>query len=207
LWEDVRRYEERVIGRALRDAGGVVSRAAQLLGFKHHNSLIALLNTRHKNLLHARSPIIPRRRSIVRGGQGASRVTAAAKWETRNVRVLHVEDNAIVLDAVKETLEVEGWRVEGCADGAEALKLIAGEARFDLLLLDCELPGVGGIEIVRAARRLAHRRQTPIIILSASDCVMEAHRAGANVFLRKPEDIHSLVETIAHLLNVGFKQH
>ncbi|HET6893051.1 MAG TPA: hypothetical protein VFH31_18240, partial [Pyrinomonadaceae bacterium] len=60
---EVIRYEKLLIQRALRDAGGVVSRAAQFLGFKHHQSLISLLNTRHKTLIQARSPVRPRRHS------------------------------------------------------------------------------------------------------------------------------------------------
>jgi tetratricopeptide (TPR) repeat protein len=66
LKREVLRYEAELIERALRDAGGVVSRASKLLGFNHHQTFVALLNNRHKNLLHARNPIVPRRRSIVR---------------------------------------------------------------------------------------------------------------------------------------------
>jgi tetratricopeptide (TPR) repeat protein len=62
---EVIRYERLLIQRALRDAGGIVSRAAQFLGFKHHQSLISLLNTRHKTLIQARSPVRPRRHSIM----------------------------------------------------------------------------------------------------------------------------------------------
>ena len=60
------RYEAELISRALRDADGVVSRAAKLLGFRHHQTFVALLNNRHKELLHARNPIVPRRRSLMR---------------------------------------------------------------------------------------------------------------------------------------------
>ncbi len=63
--QEIIRYEQLLIQRALRDAGGVVSRAAQFLGFKHHQSLISLLNTRHKTLIQARSPVRPRRHSIM----------------------------------------------------------------------------------------------------------------------------------------------
>lgn len=70
-WEDfsfrdqVILYERGLIERALRDAGGVVSRAARLLGFSHHQSLISLLNHRHKDLTNARSAIRPRKRALV----------------------------------------------------------------------------------------------------------------------------------------------
>ena len=66
LKHEVQRYEAELIERALREADGVVSRAAQLLGFKHHQTFIALLNNRHKELLHARNPIVPRKRPTTR---------------------------------------------------------------------------------------------------------------------------------------------
>ncbi|MDT7689574.1 MAG: hypothetical protein QOE46_2333 [Acidobacteriota bacterium] len=66
LKSEVLRYEAELIGLALRDADGLVSRAAKLLGFKHHQTFVALLNNRHKSMQHVRNPIIPRRRSITR---------------------------------------------------------------------------------------------------------------------------------------------
>lgn len=114
--------------------------------------------------------------------------------------ILFAEDSKFGSDAVRETLEAEGWRVETCADGYVALLLIRSERRYDLLLLDNELPHMNGLELARRARELAHRRETPIIMLSASECVREAHLAGANMFLRKPQDIGKIVETIARLL-------
>ena len=62
LKSEVLRYEAELIESALRDAGGVVSHAARLLGFRHHQTFVALLNNRHKSLLHARNPVVPRRR-------------------------------------------------------------------------------------------------------------------------------------------------
>jgi AraC-like DNA-binding protein len=66
LKHEVQRYEAELIERALHDAGGIVSHAAQLLGFRHHQTFVALLNNRHKTLLHARNPIIPRKRQAAR---------------------------------------------------------------------------------------------------------------------------------------------
>jgi DNA-binding response OmpR family regulator len=114
--------------------------------------------------------------------------------------ILFVEDSQFVSDAVKETLEGEGWRVETCADGYVGLLLLKSDRRYDLILLDNELPNVSGLELTRRARELAHRKQTPIIMFSASEGVREAHLAGANVFLRKPQDIGKIVETVARLL-------
>ena len=65
LKAEVLRYEAELIERALRDAGGGVSYAARLLGFRHHQTFVALLNNRHKELLHARNPVVPRRRTTI----------------------------------------------------------------------------------------------------------------------------------------------
>lgn len=201
--EAVRRYESHLIERALLDADGMVSRAAQWLGFKHHHSLVSLLKNRHKHLLHARTPIVPRKRSIIRPSgapYGDALQRPSVKAAQRPALILHVEDDRAVAVAVRDTLEEEGWAVLTCADGAQARREIASEAHYDLLLLDNELPGATGVELVRRARSLPRRRQTPIVMFSASDCEAAARRAGADAFLRKPRDIALLVETVARLL-------
>ena len=115
--------------------------------------------------------------------------------------ILLVEDNQFVAEAVRETLDGEGWRVETCADGYVALLLIKSERRYDLILLDNELPNVSGLELTRRARELPHRTQTPILMFSASECVRDALLAGADTFLRKPQDIGKIAETVARLLD------
>jgi transcriptional regulator with PAS, ATPase and Fis domain len=66
LKEEVQHFEERLIEKALRDARGKVSNAARLLGFKHHESLNWRLKNRNKGLFAARTPVRPRKRSIVK---------------------------------------------------------------------------------------------------------------------------------------------
>ena len=117
--------------------------------------------------------------------------------------ILFAEDHETVRSAVKETLELEGWRVDACADGRAALARLEGGARYDLLLFDHELPGVGGLELVRRVRALAHRGRTPIIVISASDARAEARRAGADAFLRKPQDVELLVGAVKGLVGRG----
>ncbi|HLM55847.1 MAG TPA: tetratricopeptide repeat protein [Pyrinomonadaceae bacterium] len=79
LKREVLRYEAELIGRALRDADGIVSHAAKLLGFRHHQTFVALLNNRHKELLSARNPIVPRRRKgpRLRAQRGAANRAAS----------------------------------------------------------------------------------------------------------------------------------
>ena len=120
-----------------------------------------------------------------------------------SLTILYVEDHKLVADAVKDTLEGQGWRVVMCLDGAAALTRIASGARYDLLITDNHLPNVNGLELVRYARRLKHREELPIVMFSAVDCAADAEQAGVDVFLRKPEDIQRLVPVINRLLNQG----
>jgi CheY-like chemotaxis protein len=113
--------------------------------------------------------------------------------------ILYVEDNRLVSGAVRHVLESEGWRVEACADGHSAMNRLAGGIAYDLLIFDNDLPGASGLELTRYARSLPHYRKTPIIMVSASDCSAEARGAGVNLFLSKPDDIHSLVESVRRL--------
>lgn len=192
--EAVRRFEARLIERALREAGGIVTRAAQLLGIERTTLDAMLHKGRHKALAHLRTPVEPRRTSLMfRDDVDCP--------DTRAVSVLHVEDNAAVADSVNETLGEEGWSVETCGDGAEALERLEGGARYDVLIFDNKLPGLDGVELIRRTRALAHRQKTPIIMLSGNDDVeMQARRAGANVFLRKPADMPLITENVARLL-------
>jgi CheY-like chemotaxis protein len=59
--------------------------------------------------------------------------------------------------------------------------------------------------LIRRARALEYRRQTPIIMFCGSDVEAEARRAGANMCMRKPQDVPALSETIARLLARQFR--
>lgn len=113
--------------------------------------------------------------------------------------ILYAEDYRLLLQYVKEMLEAQGWRVETCADGLSALERIESGNAYDLFVLDNSLPGISGLELVRHARTLAHRRRTPIIMLSASDAARASRRAGADAFLKKPDEINLLIKTIKRL--------
>jgi CheY-like chemotaxis protein len=189
----VHQYEAHLIRLALSETSGLVTHAARLLGFKHHQSLISLIQSRHKDLLKTRSAVRKRRRQLL-GRAKHERV------ETR--RILHIEDNEAVANLVRETLEIERWNVETCADGKVALEKIASNVHYDLILLDNELPGLNGVELVQRARSMPHRERVPIVMLSATVDDAAARLAGADVGLRKPEDIGFLAETISRLLKL-----
>jgi CheY-like chemotaxis protein/tetratricopeptide (TPR) repeat protein len=195
----VRAYEARFVEQALIEESGSVSRAARRLGVKHQ-SLAHMLSHRHKGLLSARTPVVPRRRSIIRLRQTRNRASYETPKAVRPVSILQVEDNVFVAGAVRDTLELEGWRVEVCADGLRGLNRLEGEDHYDLIILDYDLPSIDGLQLAQRARRLPHRRSVPIVMLSASDHKAEARLVGVDAFLKKPDGVSSLVETIRRLL-------
>lgn len=198
LSKAVRAYEERFIEQALELEEGSITRAARRLGI-HHESLNYLLRKYHRNLLHKRKPVAQRKRGYaLREKRGQA--TCLTKKRLEAVNLLYVEDNLAVAEAVRETLEVEGWSVETRASGAAGLKEIRSTNPYHLLIVDYDLPVLSGLELVREARILSHRQDIPIIMLSGSHVRWEALKAGANLFLRKPEGISLLAENISRLL-------
>jgi CheY-like chemotaxis protein len=201
LEQSVGRYEARLILRALEATGGVIRQAARLLELSYQG-LQKILNNRHSDL----RKIIPAIKARARNKLLAKEAVGAAigknkGGETRTLRILHVEDDKTVAGIVKEILEDQGWEVDTCADGNVALGKISGEDEYDILLVDYDLPGVNGLEIIKRARELDHRCDTPMVVLAGSPVEAAARDAGADVFLQKPQGIGSLVEAITRLLS------
>ena len=197
----VRRYEAHLIRLGLNETGGSVTPAARLLGFRHHQSLITLIASRHKGLLETRKPVRKRRRHIFSKSRKIKKTKDLdPERAAAQIRILHVEDNKAVANLVKETLGLEGWNIEACADGNLALQKLSSHTHYDLILLDNDLPGMNGLELVKQTRAMTHRLRTPIIMLSATVDDAMAQAAGAEVALRKPEDIPSLADTVRRLV-------
>src|SRR5437588_5197279 len=199
---EIRKAEKALLARALRDAEGSVTKAAHLLGFKHHQSLISIINIRHKDLLKTRSRIRKRRRHIFSQSRKTRKTPPKLSpvRRTSQISILQVVDNAQAAKLAADMFAGENWRVELCHDGDSALRKLTGEEHYDLLVVDNDLPELNGLELIRRARRITRRRRTPIIMLSASDCERDAWRAGVNAFLKKPEQIDELPTTVARLL-------
>jgi CheY-like chemotaxis protein len=200
--QHVRNGERAVIERALRDAGGSVTRAARLLGFRHHQSLISLINSRHKELLTTRSPVRKRRRHIFSEPRKSKKelVTTSARQTASQISILHVEDKESVARLVADTLTKQGMHVDSCMNGSTALKILKGDAHYDLIIVDNDLTGLKGVELVLRTKTMAHRRRTPVIMLTGDNCEKEAWRAGVDAFLRKPEALDEVSSTITRLL-------
>jgi CheY-like chemotaxis protein len=194
-------YEGRFLEEALELEQGVLTRAAKRLGISRQ-WLTYLLKTRHQNLRHkwTRASKEGRSPAAVRGTSKTGRFAAGRK-AARPVYILVVEDEKVVADAMRDMLEAEGWRVRTCADAGAGRREVEGDTRYDLLIFDNQLPGgVSGMELIRLARSLGHRSRTPIEMFSASYVESEARAAGADSFLKKPDDVGRLASSVKRLL-------
>jgi len=114
-------------------------------------------------------------------------------------RILVVDDEPAIVDAVVYALEGEGYEVASRADGEEALSAALDEA-FDLVVLDLMLPRLSGTEV---CRRLRAESDIPIVMLTAKDAEVDrvlGLEIGADDYVTKPFSIAELVSRVRALL-------
>jgi two-component system, sensor histidine kinase and response regulator len=115
--------------------------------------------------------------------------------------VLVVEDNIEVLSLLRLILQREGYAVIAVDSCAAACRYLI-ETRPDIMITDLMLPKTSGIECVRWVRQQPHLDGLPVVVLSAYERTYHgvALVAGANVVLRKPEDLEQLIPTLNEIL-------
>jgi DNA-binding NarL/FixJ family response regulator len=113
-------------------------------------------------------------------------------------RILLVDDHPMVRDGMRATLSVEpGWEVAGeAADGAHGLELVE-QIRPDVLVVDLQMPGLSGLDVLRAVRASAPGTRVIIFTMHAEDAyVREALAAGAAGYVLKDADAAELVHAV-----------
>ena len=114
--------------------------------------------------------------------------------------ILVVDDETAIRDLISEVLNIAGFQVTTSADGLDALNQIR-RSKFDLILLDVNLPKVDGFAILEKVREGAPTQ--PIIMLSArvdKDDVTHGLRLGADDYVRKPFSVEELVLRVENRL-------
>ena len=114
-------------------------------------------------------------------------------------RILVVDDEPAIVDAVAYALQGEGYEVDSRGDGDEALA-VALEGSFDLVILDLMLPTLSGTEV---CRRLRDASDIPILMLTAKDAEVDrvlGLEAGADDYVTKPFSIAELVSRVRAIL-------
>jgi len=115
------------------------------------------------------------------------------------MRLLLVEDDAELGHGIQKALMRDGDHVDWLTNGAEALNALRAET-FELVILDLQLPGKDGIEVLKALRREAIA--TPVLIMTARDTVDErvlGLDSGADDYLVKPGELKELRSRIRAL--------
>ena len=108
------------------------------------------------------------------------------------MRLLIVEDEKQICDTIAKSLYDAGYEVDTCYDGEEALECILAED-YDLIVLDLNLPGMDGMDILRELRQ--KNEETKVLILSARGQIadkVEGLDAGANDYMEKPFHLQEL---------------
>jgi two-component system, sensor histidine kinase and response regulator len=118
----------------------------------------------------------------------------------RGAHVLLVEDNELNQELALELLTSNGLSVEIAANGREALERLAGESRFDGVLMDCQMPVMDGYSATRAIRARPELAGLPVIAMTAN--VMSGDRekaldAGMNDHIGKPINVREMFATMA----------
>ena len=122
------------------------------------------------------------------------------------MHILVVEDERALCDTIVRSLRRQAYSVDFCYNGNKALELIDVE-RYDLILLDLNLPGTDGMTVLRTLRKTDH--ETRVLILSARSEVadkVEGLDAGANDYLAKPFHLAELEARIRSLTRRQFTQ-
>jgi CheY-like chemotaxis protein len=132
----------------------------------------------------------------------AGKAQASARAETGPV-ILAVEDNPVGLTILKRALERRQVKVDGAMSGAAALTA-ASEHRYDLVLMDLQMPGMNGLETTHEMRKLPGYDTVPILALTAdfSDELRDTClRQGMQAFLSKPVEAAQLWAVVSRFLN------
>lgn len=122
------------------------------------------------------------------------------------MHILIIEDEEQLCCSIAEGLRMNGYETDTCFDGDEGLELVMTE-NYDLILLDLNLPGTDGLEILRQFRE--HNTNTPVLILSARDQIEDKVNGldlGANDYLTKPFHFQELEARIRSLTRRKFVQ-
>ena len=117
--------------------------------------------------------------------------------------ILTVDDSPSIRAMLAYTLNEAGYQTEGAENGAEALKK-ASANKYDLVIMDINMPVMNGIEAIGKLRQMADYRHAPILVLSTeshSALKQQGKEAGATGWIVKPFDPDILIKAMKRLLH------
>ncbi len=119
-------------------------------------------------------------------------------------RILAVDDNEIVGWTLAARLWVAGYEVETVCSASEAFMALR-ESRYDLVLLDLEMPDMGGLRALEVMREQNLCRDAPVVLLTSSEDfahVQHAYTLGAKGYLTKAHAATALIKSIDRLMKI-----
>ncbi len=122
--------------------------------------------------------------------------------------ILVVDDDAAIALLIQEILTRAGYQVTTAQHGPECLAMVA-ERVPQLIVLDLDMPFMGGLEVLRTLRRNRALRKLPVLILTGQTSqanMLDAWRTGAERYLHKPVSREALVKAVQGLLPQGPKK-
>jgi len=139
--------------------------------------------------------------------------------ESPNQPILLVEDSPEDFEATERAFRRAGLKnpIFRCADGDAALDFLYRRGRYadpasaprpGIVLLDLNLPGTDGREVLEVVKADANLKQIPIVVLTTSSDerdVQACYRAGANSYIQKPVDLDGFMRAIEHLNGYWFE--
>src|SRR5471030_2587818 len=134
---------------------------------------------------------------------------------TRPFRAVLVEDNPGDVDLTRETLEASKLKIDisVAIDGVQALAMLRRQGEFeggdlpDLILLDLNLPKLGGREVLAAIKQDTLLHTIPVVILTSSDAeqdILKSYELGANCYVTKPVGLQAFQSIVRSVENFWF---
>jgi DNA-binding response OmpR family regulator len=118
-------------------------------------------------------------------------------------RLLVVEDEIHIQRLIQMILEKKDFVLTFANNGEEGLKIINGDPTFDAVLLDIMMPGIDGLQVLRAIKDNSATKHVPVIMLTAlaqENVVLQGVKLGAKDYIRKPFHPQEIVDRINKVL-------
>jgi CheY-like chemotaxis protein len=133
------------------------------------------------------------------GRQAEARTETEKRAELHGKRVLSVDDQEANRTIVARQLQAQGMQVESAASGKEALAYLRDRERFDVIVLDMQMPEMDGVELAAKIRELTNCKATPLVMLTS----MGRHEIRSDLFaglLTKPVKAWQLIDVLSKVL-------